>query len=52
MRNIDETSKILKPNSFEYIGNVAIKKHGLANDRSCSLCLNMPVMTVVTVNKV
>lgn len=47
-----EPLKMKKPNSFEYIGNVTIKKNLLTKDAPYSLCLNIPVMTVVTVNKV
>lgn len=32
LENIDETDKIRKPNSFEFIGNKAIKAKGLATD--------------------
>ena len=52
MKGIDDQSKILKPNSFEYSGNLAIKKKLLTRDQPYSLCLNLPVMTVITVNKV
>jgi hypothetical protein len=41
-----------KPNSFEYIGNVTIKKFNIDKGMPYSLCLNIPVMTVVTINKV
>ena len=43
---------MLQPNKFEYIGNVTIKKRLLIMDKPYSVCLNSPVMTVVTINKV
>lgn len=49
---IEEKEKILKPNSFEYIGNATIRKKMLAKDKQYCLCLNLPVMTVITVNKI
>lgn len=49
---IDQQAKILKPNSFEYIGNLAIKTKMLAKEQQFCMCLNYPVMTVITVNKV
>ena len=52
IKAIDQTSKILKPNSFEYIGNLAIKTKMLAKEQQYCMCLNLPVMTVITVNKV
>ena len=50
IESIDDQQKIRKPNTFEYVGNLAIKKHKLATNYC--LCLNLPVMTVITVNKV
>lgn len=50
--NIEEREKIRKPNTFEFIGNKAIKSKNLAKDFKFCLCLNQPVMTVITVNKV
>jgi len=50
MDAMDDISKISKPNTFEYFGNLAIKNHALAS--TLCLCLNEPVMTVITVNKV
>lgn len=52
MTSIQDRTKINKPNSFEYIGNLTIRQKLLAKDFPYSLCLNIPVMTVVTVNKV
>lgn len=52
IENIDEREKIRKPNTFEFIGNKAIKSKNLAKDLKYCLCLNQPVMTVITVNKV
>jgi hypothetical protein len=49
---IDDKEKIRKPNTFEYVGNLAIKKKGLATAYPQCLCLNEPVMTVINVNKV
>lgn len=49
---IEEKVKMLKPNSFEYIGNATIKKKMIAKDQQFCMCMNLPVMTVVTVNKV
>lgn len=49
---IEEKMKIRKPNQFEYVGNLAIKKKALASAYPQCLCLNGPVMTVITVNKV
>ena len=48
--NIEEREKIRKPNTFEFIGNKAIKSKNLAKDIKFCLCLNQPVMTVITVN--
>ena len=50
--SIEETDKIKKPNTFEFIGNKAIKARGLADAHKLCLCLNQPCMTVITVNKV
>jgi len=50
--NIEEPEKIRKPNTFEFIGNKAIKSKNLTKDLTFCLCLNQPVMTVITVNKV
>lgn len=48
----EEPNKMLKPNTFEFIGNMTIKKKLLTKDQPYSMCFNDPVMTVVTVNKV
>ena len=45
-------SKILKPNTFEFEGNKAIKLNLLAKSHPYSLCMNRPCMTVITVNRV
>ena len=45
-------SQILKPSTFEYAGNKAIKYNMLAKTMPYSICLNWPVTTVITVNKV
>lgn len=42
----------MKPNTFEFQGNQAIKMNMLAKDYPYCLCLNAPVMTVITINKV
>jgi len=52
IRLIQPQSKLAKPNFFEYEGNKAIKFNMLARNQPYSLCLNWPVMTVITVNKV
>lgn len=52
LKGIEEPDKILKPNTFEFIGNSTIKKKLLTRHHPYSLCLNQPVMTVITVNKV
>ena len=52
MEQCEEPEKMKKPNSFEYIGNVTIKKKLLTREAPYCLCMNLPVMTVVTVNKV
>lgn len=49
---IEDKNKILKPNTFEYAGNVAIRNKMLAKDQQYCMCMNLPVMTVITVNKV
>ena len=49
---IEPQNKILKPNTFEFGGNKAIKFNMLAKSHPYSLCLNWPVTTVITVNKV
>ena len=49
---IQPPSKILKPNTFEFEGNKAIKLNLLARSHPYSLCLNHPCMTVITVNRV
>jgi len=50
---IQVKSKLEKPNTFEFAGNQALSLNkDLLKDMDCCLCLNMPVMTVVTVNKV
>ena len=49
---IEPENKILKPNTFEFSGNKAIKFNMLAKSHPYSLCLNWPVTTVITVNKV
>ncbi|CDW81295.1 UNKNOWN [Stylonychia lemnae] len=51
-KQIEDTDKILQPNKFEFIGNQTIKNKQLAKNKDFSLCLNEPVMTVITVNKV
>ncbi len=52
VESIEDQDKIKKPNQFEFLGNLAIKKNpGLASQALC-ICLNQPVMTVITVNKV
>ncbi len=52
IENIEERDKIRKPNTFEFIGNKAIKAKNLASAQKYCLCLNSPVMSVITVNKV
>jgi len=52
IKEIEDKQKILKPNTFEYFGNVAIQKGNLAKDMDHCICLNEPVMSVVTINKV
>lgn len=42
----------MKPNTFEFAGNKAIKFNMLAKNMPYSICLNWPVVTVITVNKV
>ena len=49
---IQPASKIARPNTFEFEGNKAIKFNMLARNQPYSLCLNWPVLTVITVNKV
>jgi hypothetical protein len=49
---ISDQSKILKPNTFESAGNIARKTFKLDSTQPCSLCLNFPVTTVITINKV
>ena len=44
--------KITRPNHFEFFGNKVVKEFDVAKDFPCCLCLNLPCMTVVTVNKV
>ena len=44
--------KILKPNTFEFAGNQAIKMNMLAKDYPYCLCLNAAAVTVITINKV
>lgn len=48
---IADQQKIRRPNTYEYAGNLAIQKTGLVKQKLC-FCVNLPVMTVVTVNKV
>lgn len=50
--NIEEKEKIKKPNTFEFVGNKAIKLKNLASKHKFCICLNSPTMTVITVNKV
>ena len=45
-------AKVLRPNHFEFYGNVVIKSTGLLEKFPECVCLSRPVMTVVTVNKV
>lgn len=52
LSKIEPQSQILKPNTFEYAGNKAIKFNMLAKNMPYSICLNWPVLTVITVNKV
>ena len=52
IEKIQPSNKILKPNTFEFEGNKAIKFNMLAKSHPYSLCLNTPVTTVITVNKV
>jgi hypothetical protein len=52
MDAIEDKEKIRKPNTFEYAGNLAMKKSGLEKNQKLCLCLNKPAMTVITVNKV
>lgn len=52
LHKIMPISQILKPNTFEFAGNKAIKYNMLAKNMPYSICLNWPVMTVITVNKV
>ena len=52
LQNINPIEKILKPNTFEFEGNRAIKFNMLAKNQPYCLCLNEPIMTVITVNKV
>ena len=52
IQKIQPTNKILKPNTFEFEGNKAIKFNMLARSHPYSLCLNVPVTTVITVNRV
>ena len=49
---ITPPNKIARPNTFEFEGNKAIKFNMLARNQPYSLCLNQPVLTVITVNKV
>lgn len=48
----DEMNKILKPNSFEYIGNLVVKRKMLAKNQPYAVCLNNPILTLITINKV
>ena len=52
MESIEDQLKIRKPNTFEFAGNLAIKKKGIAKERPYCLCMNEAVLTVITVNKV
>lgn len=52
MEAIAELGKIKRPNVFEYLGNKAIKDKSIASAYKLCLCLNIPVLTVITVNKV
>ena len=45
-------TKMARPNTFEFEGNKAIKFNMLARNQPYSICLNWPVLTVITVNKV
>jgi hypothetical protein len=49
---ISDRKKILKPNTFEFAGNAAIKEQKLDAKHPYCLCLNWPVTTVITINKV
>lgn len=49
---IEPLSKIARPNTFEFEGNKVVKYNMLARNQPYSLCLNWPVLTVITVNKV
>lgn len=49
---ITPIEKILKPNTFEFQGNQAIKMNMLAKDYPYCLCLNAAAITVITINKV
>lgn len=49
---IEPQTHMLKPNTFEFAGNKAIKFNMLAKTMPYSLCLNWPAVTVITVNKV
>lgn len=49
---ITPVEKILKPNTFEFQGNQAIKMNMLAKDYPYCLCLNAASVTVITINKV
>jgi hypothetical protein len=44
--------QMLNPKTFEYAGNKAIKYNMLAKTQPYSLCLNWPVVTIITINKV
>jgi hypothetical protein len=52
IKKIQPIEKILKPNTFEVAGNQAIKMNMLAKDYPYCLCLNAPVTTVITINRV
>jgi hypothetical protein len=52
IQKIKPMETILKPNTFEFQGNQAIKMNMLAKDYPYCLCLNAPAMTVITINKV
>jgi hypothetical protein len=52
LTKIEPISQILKPNTFEFAGNKAIKFNMLAKNMPYSICLNWPVVTVITINKV
>ena len=52
VQKISPANRIARPNTFEFEGNKEIKFNMLARNQPYSLCLNWPVSTVITVNKV